>query len=50
MERKEEGMDKDTMNVVSFNVTKENRSDHKEFKKVLNPVIKKVRKVYGDEG
>ncbi len=43
-------IDKDTMNVVSFNVTKENRSDHKEFKNVLDPIIGKVTKVYENKG
>ncbi len=43
-------IDKDNMNVASFKVTKENRSDNKEFKNVLDPIIGKVEKVYGDKG
>jgi len=43
-------IDKDTMNVVSFKVTKENILDNKEFKNVLDPIIGKVAKVYGDKG
>ncbi len=42
-------IDKDTINVVLFNVTKENISDKKEFKNVLDPIIGKVTKVYGDK-
>ncbi len=43
-------IDKDTMNVVSFNVTKESISDNKKFKNVLDPIIGKVEKMYGDKG
>lgn len=43
-------IDCDTMNVVSLTVTDEHKSDTKEFLKVLNPVIDKTSRVYGDKG
>ncbi len=43
-------IDKDSMNVVSVTVSDEHRSDSKEFKKVLEPIIRKTSKVYGDKG
>ncbi len=43
-------IDGNSINVVSVSVTDEHRSDSKEFKNVLDPIIGKVTKVYGDKG
>ncbi len=38
------------MNVVFLTISDERRSETKEFRKVLNPIIGKTSKVYGDKG
>jgi IS5 family transposase len=43
-------IDADAMNVVSLTITDEHRSDTKEFRNVLNPIIGKASEVQGDKG
>lgn len=42
-------IDAEAMNVVSLTITDEHRSDTKEFRKVLNPIIGKASEVQGDK-
>ncbi|MEM3844623.1 MAG: transposase [Candidatus Parvarchaeota archaeon] len=43
-------IDADRMNVISLTITDEHRSDTKEFRKVLSPIIGNISSVYADKG